>query len=403
MRILIAAYVPKRREGGVAGIANSVGSGLEQRGHHVEYLFTGDLPTAPYVPGRFKELEFAIELARLIRRDPTRYSVVNIHAPAGCAYGVLKYLSPSLRKNGPAYVMTLNGLEERRIYSMKREAKKGKAFHFSFKNRLWQRIYHMPRFYFSIKTADHALCVGREVWTLSQVKYDLDPDQVTYSPSGVAERFFIQREYSKTASTRLLFAGTWLDQRGIYYLRDALRNLATRLPGLRLTIAGCGSDVETIKSFFDPELRPLLDVISMVPYYQMPSLFAQNDIFVLPSLMEGMSLALQEAMASGMAVITTETCGMIDSVENDFNGFLIPPADSYALENAIWKLSQNPELRARFGKAAQDTVRRRFTWARTIDSVEHACANALRRVGRESEIQCEPPTVTPKVAAAEHF
>jgi glycosyltransferase involved in cell wall biosynthesis len=403
MRILIAANVPKRREGGVAGIVYGVGRGLEQRGHHVEYLFAGDLPTSSYVPSRFQELEFAIQLARLIHRDPTRYSVVNIHAPAGFAYGLLRYLSPKLRKYGPAYVMTLHGLEERRVHSMKREARKGKAFHFSFKNRLWHRIYHVPRYYFSIKTADHALCPCREVWTLAQLKYDLDPDQVTYSPSGVEERFFIQREYSTAASTRLLSAGTWLDdQRGIFYIRDALRNLAARLPGLRLTIAGCGSHGETIMNFFDPELRPMIDIMPVVPSDQMPSLFAQYDIFVWPSLMEGISLVVQEAMASGMAVITTESCGMIDSVENDFNGVLIPPADSIALEDAIWRLSQNPELRARLGKAAQETIRRRFTWARTIDSAEHACASALRRVGRESEIRPEPSAMTPKATVAEH-
>ena len=132
MRILIAAYVPKRREGGVAGIVYGVGRGLEQRGHRVEYLFTGDLPTSSYVPVRFKELEFAFELARLIRRDPRRYSVVNIHAPAGCAYGVWRSLSPRIRKNGPAYVMTLHGLEERRIHSMKREARKGESLSFQF-------------------------------------------------------------------------------------------------------------------------------------------------------------------------------------------------------------------------------------------------------------------------------
>jgi glycosyltransferase involved in cell wall biosynthesis len=402
MKILIAAYVPKRREGGVAGIVYGVGRGLEKRGHSVDYLFTGDLPTSPYVPARFKELEFAFQLARFIRRDPTRFSVVNIHAPAGCAYGVLRYLSPWMRENGPAYVMTLHGLEERRIHSMKREARKGKAFHFSFKNRLWHRMYHLPRFYFSIKTADHALCVGREVWTLLQLKYDLDADQVSYSPTGVEERFFVEREYSQVPATRLLFAGSWLDQRGIFYLRDALRNLAPRLPGLKLTIAGCGSEVEPIKNFFDSELRPSVEVISMVPSADMPSLFAQNDIFVFPSLMEGTPLAIQEAMASGMPVITTETCGMIDLIENDLNGLLIPPADSSALENAIWKLSQNSELCARLGRAARDTMRR-FTWTRTIDGVENACASALRRVGRESEIRSDPPAVRSKVAAIEDF
>jgi glycosyltransferase involved in cell wall biosynthesis len=160
------------------------------------------------------------------------------------------------------------------------------------------------------------------------------------------------------------------------------------LPGLRLTIAGCGSDVESIRNFFDPELRPLVEIISMVPSDEMPTLFAQNEIFVFPSILEGTPLAVQEAMASGMAVITTETCGMIDLIEDNFNGLLVPPGDSDALANLIWKLSQNLELRERLGRAAQDTMRR-FTWTRTVESVENACAQALRRVGREVDIQGE--------------
>jgi glycosyltransferase involved in cell wall biosynthesis len=401
VKILIAAPVPQRREGGVAGIAYGVGRGLEQRGHQVEYLFLGDLKSRPYISQRFQDVEYAIELARFIYRDPARFSVVNIHAPAGFAYGLLRCLSPRTRKDGPAYVMTLHGLEERRIHGMTREAKKGKSLHFNFKNRLWHRFYHLPRFYISIKTADHALCVGREVWTILQLKYNLDPEQVTYSPTGVDERFFIEREYPQAPSARLLFAGTWLDQRGIFYLRDAVRSLTRRLPGLRLTIAGCGSDVEPIRNFFDPELRPLVEIISMVPSDRMPALFGQNDIFVFPSILEGTPLAVQEAMASGMAVITTETCGMIDLIEDNFNGLLIPTGDSEALANLIWKLSQNPELIARLGRAAQDTMRR-FTWTRTVESVENACTQALRRLGREVDIPREDLMTKSKLTTVEH-
>ena len=400
MRILIAANVPKRREGGAAGIAYGVGRGLEQLGHSVEYLFAGDLPETSYLPGRFDDMGFAIKLARFIRRDPGRFSVVNIHAPGGCVYGPLHRILPGTRKNGPAYVMTLHGLEERRIYGMGREAKKGKAFHFDFKNRLWHRLYHLPRFYLSIKTADHAICYGRDTWTVLQLKYNLDPDQVSYVPNGVEERFFIPREYSHAPSARLLYAGTWLDQRGIFYIRDALRSLSRRLPGLRLTIAGCGSDAEQVRNFFDSDLRPFVDVISMVPADQMPALFAQNDIFVFPSIMEGTPLALQEAMASGIAVVTTETCGMIDLVEHEFNGLLVPPADSAALENAIWRLSQEADLRAKLGRAAQETMRR-FTWARTVRGVESACASALRRAGREADLLDELSAQRPEATTAD--
>ena len=395
MRMLIATHAVRRREGGTAGIALCVGRGLEQLGHTVEYVFAGEVPVPSYLQGRFEDLGFAIALAQFIERDPDRFSVVNVHAPSGFVYGLLRNVSPNLRENGPVYVMTLHGLEERRIYGMGREAKKGRAFHFNFKNRLWHRIYHVPRFYLSIRTADQAICYGRDVWTTLQLKYNLDPDQVSYVPNGVDERFFITRKYTGRPSARLLYAGTWLDQRGIFYLRDALRNLAVRLPGLRLIIAGCGSDAEQIRNFFDPTLRSLVDVISIVPFDQMPALFAENDIFVFPSLMEGTPLAVQEAMAAGMAVVTTETCGMVDLVEHEYNGLLVPPANAVALEDAILRLSQDPELCAQLGQAAQQTMRR-FTWARTARAVEAACARALRRAGRTADFPSGEPVVQPE-------
>ena len=380
MRILTAAYVLRRREGGVAGVAYGVGKALEQLGHEVEYVFMEDLPVKSWIPGRFAELGFALELAKFIGARGGRYSVVTIHAPAGCVYGPLQRLFPTLRKNGPAYVMTLHGLEERRIHAMSREAKKSRAYHFNFRNRVWHKLYHLPRFYLCIKTADHAICVGRETWTTLQLKYDLDADQVSYAPNGVDCRFFVSREKPSNHGARLLYAGTFLDQRGIFYLRDALDALSRRLPSVRLTIAGCGSGAEEVLDFFGPKLRAFLDVRTMVPHDRIPDLLAENDIFVFPSIMEGTPLAVQEAMAAGMAVVTTETCGMIDLVENEFNGLLIPPANSEALENAILRLAENAELRARLGCAARDTMKR-FTWSRTARITEAACKLALRRKG----------------------
>ena len=189
MRILIAAHVPNRREGGVAGIVYGVGEGLERRHYDVEYLFAGDLPTATFLPSRFAEVKFAIELARFIYRDPSRYSVVIIHAPAGWAYGTAVGFLRACENAAQLISAALHGLEERRVRNLGREGRKGKAFHFNFKNRMWHRLYHMPRFYLSIKTANHALCVGREVCTILQLKYDIDADRTSYCPTGVAERF----------------------------------------------------------------------------------------------------------------------------------------------------------------------------------------------------------------------
>jgi glycosyltransferase involved in cell wall biosynthesis len=99
---------------------------------------------------------------------------------------------------------------------------------------------------------------------------------------------------------------------------------------------------------------------------------------MFPSLMEGLPTVIMEAMASGMPVITTETCGMPDVVENEFNGLLIPPADAAALENAILRLYNSADLRRKLGQEAQESMRR-YTWERAGLRLEALFLNVLAR------------------------
>ncbi|HKW88719.1 MAG TPA: glycosyltransferase family 4 protein [Candidatus Acidoferrales bacterium] len=375
MKILMAAGVPKRREGGVAAIIYNLGRELESSGHEVSYVFYEDLLSHNESRGRFRDLRFAIRLSNHIRKHKTRFDAVNLHAPTGFVYGVFRRLMHS--HSLPPYVMTLHGLEERRVHVMAREARKGKAFHFSLKNRLWHRAFHRPRFYFSIKTADRTHCYSRDVWTILQLKYNLDAEKTAYIPSGVEERFFISREYQQKAVVRLLYAGSWLDQRGIFYIRDALVRLATQRSACTFTIAGSGASEEGLKSFFGETLRDKIVVRPMVPAERMPALYAEHDIFLFPSLMEGLPSVLLEAMATGMPVITTETCGMTDVVADGVNGLLIPPANSEALLDAIVRLCGSTELRRELGMAAQESMRR-FTWKDSAQKLERLFESALR-------------------------
>jgi len=61
-------------------------------------------------------------------------------------------------------------------------------------------------------------------------------------------------------------------------------------------------------------------------------------------------------------VITTNTCGMADVVEHDFNGWLVPPANTQAIEEGIVRLAHSVELRRRLGEAARETMKR-YTWS----------------------------------------
>ncbi len=366
--------VPKRREGGVAAVIYNLGRELEHLGHHVTYVFQEDLIGPESVSSRFNELIFSWRLGRYIAENRRKFSIVNLHAPTGFAYGLRRKWQ---RSDGyPPYVMTLHGLEERRVYAMSREAKKERAWNYSLKNRLWHRFYHQPRFQWSIRTADGAHTYSRDVWSMLQLKYNMDSDRVSYIPNGVEPRFFIPREYRDRDAVRLLYAGTWLDQRGIFYLRDALRNVAPRMPGLTMTFAGCGVLPQEIQGFFGTELAGRIVVRRVVAADQMQELYAEHDMFLFPSLMEGLPLVLLEAMATGMPVITTETCGMPDVVENEYNGLLIPPANAPSIEEAVIRLANSVELRRKLGEAARETMKR-YTWERSARQFEALCCHVI--------------------------
>jgi glycosyltransferase involved in cell wall biosynthesis len=380
MNILMGSGVPKRREGGVAAVIYNIGGELQKLGHQVTYVFLDDLVTPGSVSSRFSEAIFAFRLARYITRNREKFSIVNLHAPTGFVYGLRRRRNPGY----PPYVMTLHGLEERRVQAMSREAKKGCAWNFGTKNRLWHRLYHFPRFRWSIRTADAAHVFSRDVWTLLHLKYNLDTARVAYIPNGVERRFFLPRTYEARSQLRLLYAGTWLDQRGIFYLRDALRKVMPRIPALTMTFAGPGVPGEEILRFFGDELASRILVRPSVSAERMPELYTEHDIFVFPSIVEGLPNVLMEGMASGMPVITTETCGMPDIIENDFNGLLIPPADAAALEEAILRLANCEDLRRKLGMAARETMER-FTWERTGRMVEVLFKRTLIAEGRTVE------------------
>jgi glycosyltransferase involved in cell wall biosynthesis len=378
LNILMSAGVPKRREGGVAAIVYNLGRELENLGHRVTYVFLDDLVAPGSVSARFCELTFSLRLARYVLENREKFSLVNLHAPAGLVYGLRRKWHGAA--GYPPYVMTLHGLEERRVHVMSREVKKGRAWNFNWKNRAWHRFYHFPRFRWAIRTANGAHAYSRDVWNCLVLKYNLDSERVAYIPNGVERRFFVPRRYEAGEKLRLLYAGTWLDQRGIFYLRDALRNLAPRMPGLTLTIAGAGVPTEELFSFFGKDLAPHIVVRPVVPSESMQELYAEHDIFVFPSLMEGLPSVLLEAMASGMPVITTETCGMPDVVENNFNGLLIPPADAAALEEAILRLAGSAELQQRLGEAARESMQR-YTWERAAGMLEALFRRVLAAEG----------------------
>jgi sugar transferase (PEP-CTERM/EpsH1 system associated) len=99
-----------------------------------------------------------------------------------------------------------------------------------------------------------------------------------------------------------------------------------------------------------------------------PDLLACMDVFVLPSLGEGISNTVLEAMATGLPVIATRVGGNPELVQDGVTGLLVPVADVPALAAAIVALADDPCLCERMGRAAVQRVTTEFDWERTVSA-----------------------------------
>ena len=108
------------------------------------------------------------------------------------------------------------------------------------------------------------------------------------------------------------------------------------------------------------------------------------DIFVLPSLNEGMGRVLIEAMAAGKPVVASEVGGIPDLVRHNETGFLVPPADEMNLSEAILRLLQNPDEARTMGECGKAQCLQYSTEA-MVDKIEELYAMLLNRKGLSNQ------------------
>jgi sugar transferase (PEP-CTERM/EpsH1 system associated) len=152
--------------------------------------------------------------------------------------------------------------------------------------------------------------------------------------------------------------------RAVARLCDSRPDLSGRL---RLVIVGDGPLQRELQELV---ARLDLEAVAWLPgdRADVPALLALMDVFVLPSLAEGISNTMLEAMASGLPVIATAVGGNLELIEDGFNGSLVPVGDSQALTKALGLLLENDEERSRQAANARQRVCQRFDWKRTVDA-----------------------------------
>lgn len=218
--------------------------------------------------------------------------------------------------------------------------------------------------------------------------------QVVAIPNGVPTRRTEGRrsraeersQLGLTDEVAVLYLGRLAEQKGLEYLVRAVPLLGQDRPRVRVLLAGDGPLHDHLNA-----LATDLGVGNEVRFLGFRSdvgdLLAAADIVVLPSLWEGLSVSLLEAMAAGRPVVTTTIGSNREVTRDGAVASLVPPKDPVALAAAIRELVNDPARREELGRAAQSEQRSRYTMSRMIDSYldEYdrllACG-ATRTVGR---------------------
>ncbi len=157
-------------------------------------------------------------------------------------------------------------------------------------------------------------------------------------------------------------------QKGQVYLLQAIAALR-RVPELKLMLVGGGEDLSELRQFCQDN-RILDRVLFVGSRQRVGSFLAMMDIFVLPSLAEGMSNAVLEAMMCRLPVIATDVGGTSEVVVHNETGLLVPPANPDLLAAAIQELLDDPSSARGMATAGFEKVSAQFSLSQMVEATE---------------------------------
>ncbi|MEW6028301.1 MAG: glycosyltransferase family 4 protein [Chloroflexota bacterium] len=188
----------------------------------------------------------------------------------------------------------------------------------------------------------------------------------------LAEALGLRRGKKKGERSAMLgFVGELREKKGMHVLLSGYAQVAKSHPA-SLLIVGEVREGEDKKAFDDfritnPQLPTLapgasagVTVTGSIPHSDLPAYYALMDVFVHPSLRDGMPNSVLEAMACEIPVVVTPVGGMLDVIEDGVNGLTVPLNDADALSRAIESLLRDEALRNKLTAAARQTIVKRF-------------------------------------------
>ena len=149
-------------------------------------------------------------------------------------------------------------------------------------------------------------------------------------------------------------------------------------PDAHLAMVGEGDKREEIESLIkELGIEGSVTLLGRLPHEKTLEEIGKSEVFICPSLAEGLGIVFIEAQACGVAVIGTRVGGIPDVIDDEASGLLIEPKNSEDIKKALIRLLKNEELRERLVKVAYERIEK-FDWNRVVREVSDEYSKLLR-------------------------
>jgi glycosyltransferase involved in cell wall biosynthesis len=341
MKILLTIHHELNPNAGAAGVTLQLGREYQQLGHKVQYYSFDNLSSR--LSGLHKSLLFPGFLSRHILYLCRQESIDVIDASTGDAWLWAKLLR-NFTKQPPILITRSHGLEHTYHFERLEEAKQGNL-HLSWKYWLYHGRFRLWEVATSLRCADLALFLNQRDLDYAVKTLGVKPERARLVANGMPEVFLNLplQPISETKDSKIRIAqiGSYILRKGIHYSQSALNSILNSYPHVELTFLGTGCPESEVYANFDPAFRDRIRVIPNYIHEMLPILLDGHHIKLFAPISEGFGLALIEAMACGLAPITTATPGPLEIVHDGYDAIVTPTRDSQAIEQALKWLIEN--------------------------------------------------------------
>ena len=352
MNVLFVIHTPKNPYTAVYNYYAELNAFLEAQGHRVTILAPQDLPSLCRWHARWFPLLYPFWVAWWLIRRGGQYDLASFHSYTGWIFNVLHRSVPAYRRLRT--ITVFHGLEPLYYNALKEEMERiGQPLRLRFQLIHGSLMPWLIRL--SCRRSDRVMCLNsEEAVYLAKNNWGRE-SKISVVSHGVPHEFFLLRQYAIEVR-RLLFVGQWQEMKGIRNLVEAFSVLARNAPELKLWCVGTLLDEERVLASFPKEVRSRIVVRQQVERNELIAIYQDADVFVFPSLFEGFSVALLEAMASALPIVATPAGAASDILKHGINALIISKGDAVALADSVRQLLGNRAQREQLGCEARATA-----------------------------------------------